>query len=73
MDIIGPNLHQTRHLADAAYPWVEQLVRVLLNVITLAMAATVPELDLLVSLLGAVKMHHPEPLRPPSLTSRPLD
>ena len=33
MDIIGPNLIRPA-TSDAAYPWVEQLVRVLLNVIT---------------------------------------
>merc|ERR1740122_557910 len=55
MDIIGPNIIRPA-TSDAAYPWVEQLVRVLLNVITLGMAATVPWLELLVSLLGAVKM-----------------
>ena len=33
MDIIGPNLIRP-HTSDAAFPWVEQAVRVLLNVIT---------------------------------------
>jgi len=55
MDIIGPNIIRPA-TSEASYPWVEQLVRVFLNVLTLGMAATVPWLDLLVSLLGAVKM-----------------
>merc|ERR1719411_1694643 len=55
MDIIGPNILKPR-VSDQMFPYVEQATRVLLNVITLGMAATVPWLDLLVSLLGAVKM-----------------
>ena len=33
MDIIGPNIIRPA-TSDASYPWVEQLVRVLLNVLT---------------------------------------
>merc|ERR1712179_810615 len=55
MDIIGPNLIRPA-TSDATFPFVELLTRVLLNVLTLGMAATVPWLDLLVSLLGAIKM-----------------
>jgi len=55
MDIIGPNILRPR-VSDQMFPYVEQATRVLLNVLTLGMAATVPWLDLLVSLLGAVKM-----------------
>ena len=33
MDIIGPNIIRPA-TSDATYPWVEQLVRVLLNVLT---------------------------------------
>merc|ERR1712058_66717 len=55
MDIIGPNILRP-HVSDRMFPYVEQFTRVLLNVLTLGMAATVPWLDLLVSLLGAVKM-----------------
>jgi len=55
MDIIGPNILKP-HMSDRMFPYAEQFTRVLLNVLTLGMAATVPWLDLLVSLLGAVKM-----------------
>ena len=33
MDIIGPNIIRPA-TSDASYPWVEQLVRVLLNILT---------------------------------------
>jgi len=55
MDIIGPNIIKP-NVSDRMYPYVEWLTRVILNVLTLGMAATVPWLDLLVSLLGAIKM-----------------
>merc|ERR1712123_84009 len=55
MDIIGPNIIKP-NVSDRMYPFVEWLTRVLLTVLTLGMAATVPWLDLLVSLLGAIKM-----------------
>jgi len=55
MDIIGPNIIKP-NVSDIMYPFVEFMTRVFLNVLTLGMAATVPWLDLLVSLLGAIKM-----------------
>merc|ERR1711892_394519 len=55
MDIIGPNIIKP-NVSDRMYPFVEWITRVLLTVLTLGMAATVPWLDLLVSLLGAIKM-----------------
>merc|ERR1711892_1258873 len=55
MDIIGPNIIKP-NVSDRMYPAVEFMTRVFLNVLTLGMAATVPWLDLLVSLLGAIKM-----------------
>merc|ERR1711892_1570597 len=55
MDIVGPNIIKP-NVSDRMYPFVEWITRVLLTVLTLGMAATVPWLDLLVSLLGAIKM-----------------
>eukprot|EP00088_Acartia_fossae_P007143 TRINITY_DN13325_c0_g1_i1.p1 TRINITY_DN13325_c0_g1~~TRINITY_DN13325_c0_g1_i1.p1 ORF type:complete len:518 (-),score=24.62 TRINITY_DN13325_c0_g1_i1:787-2340(-) len=55
MDIIGPNIIKPR-VSDRMYSTVEYLTRILLTVFTLGLAATVPWLDLLVSLLGAIKM-----------------
>merc|ERR1712106_216510 len=55
MDIIGPNIIEP-NVSGRMYPFVEWITRVLLTVLTLGMAATVPWLDLLVSLLGAIKM-----------------
>ena len=43
MDIIGPNLIRP-HTSDAAFPWVEQAVRVLLNVITREYSPAQPSL-----------------------------
>merc|ERR1719193_2592067 len=55
MDIIGPNIIKP-HVSDRMYLPVEYATRILITVFTLGLAATVPELELLVSLLGAVKM-----------------
>jgi len=55
MDIIGPNIIKP-NVSDRFYNPVEYMTRIGLNILTLALAATVPWLDLLVSLLGAVKM-----------------
>ncbi|XP_023344937.1 proton-coupled amino acid transporter 1 isoform X1 [Eurytemora carolleeae] len=55
MDIIGPNLIKP-YVPERLYMPAEYTTRILLNVFTLGLAATVPWLDLLVSLLGAVKM-----------------
>merc|ERR550519_1664056 len=55
MDIIGPNILKPV-VSDRMYPYAEFLTRVLINLFTLGLAATVPWLELLVSLLGAVKM-----------------
>jgi len=55
MDIIGPNILKPV-VSDRAYPYAEFFTRVFLNLFTLGLAATVPWLELLVSLLGAVKM-----------------
>merc|ERR1719445_2138095 len=54
MDILNPKIRP--HVPDRMFNIVEFLTRVLLNVFTLGLAATVPWLDLLVSLLGAIKM-----------------
>jgi len=56
MDIIGPNIIRPRVSSERLYLVIEYLTRILLTVFTLGLAATVPWLDLLVSLLGAVKM-----------------
>merc|ERR1719204_1310082 len=55
MDIIGPNIIKPC-VSDRFYKVTEYLTIIILNVFTLGLAATVPWLDLLVSLLGAVKM-----------------
>merc|ERR1712168_775474 len=55
-DIIGPNIIRPRVSSERLYLVIEYLTRILLTVFTLGMAATVPWLDLLVSLLGAIKM-----------------
>jgi len=54
MDILNPKIRP--HVPDRLFPVVEWLTRLALNLLTLGLAATVPWLDLLVSLLGAVKM-----------------
>jgi len=58
MEIVGPNILRPRmpNASDRLYSATEYLTRVVINVLTFCMAATVPWLDLLVSLLGAVKM-----------------
>ena len=56
MDILGPNVIRPNVSSDRMFNIVEFLTRIGLNVLTLGLAATVPWLDLLVSLLGAVKM-----------------
>jgi len=56
MDILGPNVIRPNVSSDRMFNIVEFLTRIGLNVFTLGLAATVPWLDLLVSLLGAVKM-----------------
>jgi len=56
MDILGPNVIRPNVSSDRMFNIVEFLTRIGLNVFTLAMAASVPWLELLVSLLGAVKM-----------------
>jgi len=56
MDILGPNVIRPHVSSDRMFNIVEFLTRIGLNVFTLGMAATVPWLDLLVSLLGAIKM-----------------
>jgi len=56
MDILGPNVIRPNVSSDRMFNVVEFLTRIGLNVFTLGLAATVPWLDLLVSLLGAVKM-----------------
>lgn len=55
MDIIGPNIIKPR-VSDRMYLTVDYLTRIFITIFTLGLAATVPWLDLLVSLLGAVKM-----------------
>jgi len=55
MDIIGPNVIKPR-VSERMYLPVEYATRILITVFTLGLAASVPYLDLLVSLLGAVKM-----------------
>merc|ERR1711953_105246 len=55
MDIIGPNILKPA-CSEGVYPFAEFFSRVLINVLTLGLAATVPWLELLVSLLGAIKM-----------------
>lgn len=55
MEILGPNILRP-NVPERFYSPVEYLVRAGLNVLTFALAATVPWLDLLVALLGAVKM-----------------
>merc|ERR1711892_469556 len=68
MDIIGPNIIKP-NVSDRMYPFVEWITRVLLTVLTLGMAATVPWLDLLVSLLGAIKMSTLSLMAPASVDS----
>ena len=60
MDIIGPNLIRP-HTSDAAFPWVEQAVRVLLNVITREYSPAQPILA------------PPSPAQPSSVTERLLN
>ena len=70
MDIIGPNILKPL-VSDTMYPYAEFFTRVFLNLFTrksmldcnvidvvflVGLAATVPWLELLVSLLGAIKM-----------------
>jgi len=55
MEILGPNLLK-RYVPDRWYNFADYSLRFVLNVFTFALAATVPWLDLFVSLLGAVKM-----------------
>jgi len=55
MEIFGPNVIKPL-VPDRWYSPTEYLTRVILNVITFALAATVPWLELVVALLGAVKM-----------------
>ena len=55
MEIFGPNVLRPL-VSDRWYSPMEYLTRVILNVITFALAATVPWLELVVALLGAVKM-----------------
>jgi len=54
MDILNPKIRP--HVPERLFPVVEWLLRLLLNLLTIGLSATVPWLDLLVSLLGAVKM-----------------
>merc|ERR1711973_668704 len=56
MDILGPNVIRPNVSSERMFNIVEFLTRIGLNLFTLGLAATVPWLDLLVSLLGAVKM-----------------
>eukprot|EP00095_Tigriopus_kingsejongensis_P012186 maker-scaffold521_size146803-snap-gene-0.10 protein:Tk12186 transcript:maker-scaffold521_size146803-snap-gene-0.10-mRNA-1 annotation:"proton-coupled amino acid transporter 4" len=55
MEILGPNVIRPR-VSDRWYNLSEYGTRIVINIITFALAATVPWLDLVVSLLGAVKM-----------------
>ena len=55
MDIIGPNILKPL-VSDRMYPYAEFSTRVFVNLFTLGLAATIPWLELLVSLLGAIKM-----------------
>ena len=54
MEILGPNVIQPR-VSKEWYSVTEYVVRVLLNLITFGLAATVPWLDLFVSLIGSIK------------------
>merc|ERR1712141_453855 len=54
-EILGPNVLQPR-VPERWYALTDFSVRIGLNLFTFALAATVPWLDLFVSLLGAVKM-----------------
>merc|ERR1719210_1215292 len=56
MEIMGPNVIRPNVSSERMFNIVEFLTRIGLNLFTLGLAATVPWLDLLVSLLGAVKM-----------------
>jgi len=55
MEIVNPNLLRPL-VSDRWFNISEYMTRIILNVITFALAATVPWLELVVALLGAVKM-----------------
>ena len=55
MEILGPNVIQPR-VSKEWYSLTDYSVRVLLHLITFGLAATVPWLDLFVSLIGSIKM-----------------
>ena len=55
MEILGPNVIRAR-VTEEWYFLTEFAVRVILNVVTFGLAATVPWLDLFVSLIGSIKM-----------------
>lgn len=55
IEILAPNVIKPL-VSERWYSIVEYIVRIVLNIITFALAATVPWLDLVVALLGAVKM-----------------
>ena len=54
MEILGPNVIRPR-VSEEWYSLSEFAVRVILNVMTFGLAATVPWLDLFVSLIGSIK------------------
>ena len=54
MEILGPNMIRPR-VSKEWYSLTEFAVRVILNVATFGLAATVPWLDLFVSLIGSIK------------------
>merc|ERR1712141_291217 len=55
IEILAPNVIKPL-VNERWYSLVEYIVRIVLNIITFALAATVPWLDLVVALLGAVNM-----------------
>lgn len=55
MEILGPNVIRPR-VPQRWFTLSEYSTRIIINIFTFALAATVPWLDLVVSLLGAVKM-----------------
>merc|ERR1712018_464006 len=55
MEIVSPNILRPL-VSDRWFSATEYLARIILNLVTFALAATVPWLELVVALLGAVKM-----------------
>jgi len=55
MEIVSPNILRPL-VSDRWFSATEYMTRIIINIITFALAATVPWLELVVALLGAVKM-----------------